>query len=95
MKRSQGTRDPDVVIDARAQRCPVPVIRLARAANETRAGTLLRVLADDPAARADIPAWCRMKGHTVTTTDHDGAEGGTEGAHTAYDVLLGGHGTQR
>ncbi len=25
-------------------------------------GEIVRVLADDPAAANDIPAWCRMKG---------------------------------
>ncbi|AEV82537.1 hypothetical protein ACWT_1518 [Actinoplanes sp. SE50] len=25
-------------------------------------GEIIRVLADDPAAANDIPAWCRMKG---------------------------------
>jgi hypothetical protein len=25
---------------------------------------LIEVLADDPAATFDIPAWCRMRGHT-------------------------------
>jgi TusA-related sulfurtransferase len=24
---------------------------------------VLTVLADDPAARLDVPAWCRMRGH--------------------------------
>lgn len=39
----------------------MPVIALARA---TRAhpGALARLLASDPAAKHDVPAWCRMKG---------------------------------
>ncbi len=30
---------------------------------------MLRVLADDPAAAIDIPAWCRMRGQELLPTD--------------------------
>ena len=49
-------------LDCRGQRCPLPVIALARRLLELPVGGVLRVLADDPAAAADIPAWCRMRG---------------------------------
>lgn len=54
-----------IEIDARGLRCPLPVIRLAQAARDAPAGMLLVVLATDPAARYDIPAWCRMRGHEI------------------------------
>jgi tRNA 2-thiouridine synthesizing protein A len=38
------------------------VIALARRLPELPVGATLRVLADDPAAASDIPAWCRMRG---------------------------------
>ncbi|WP_420118889.1 sulfurtransferase TusA family protein, partial [Micromonospora sp.] len=38
------------VLDGRGQRCPLPVIALARRRPELPVGTGLRVLADDPAA---------------------------------------------
>jgi tRNA 2-thiouridine synthesizing protein A len=50
------------VLDCRGQRCPLPVIALARRLPELPLGTVLRVLADDPAAANDIPAWCRLRG---------------------------------
>ncbi|HLU44279.1 MAG TPA: sulfurtransferase TusA family protein [Natronosporangium sp.] len=50
------------VLDCRGQRCPLPVIALARRLPEVPIGTVVRVLADDPAAANDIPAWCRMRG---------------------------------
>lgn len=53
----------DVVVDARGQRCPLPVITLARRARDLPAGTMVVVLATDPAARHDVPAWARMRGH--------------------------------
>jgi tRNA 2-thiouridine synthesizing protein A len=53
-------REPRV-LDCRGQRCPLPVIELARRLPEVAVGAVLRVLADDPAAAVDIPAWCRMR----------------------------------
>ncbi len=68
-------------VDARGTRCPMPVILAARAAAELAPGDLLVVLADDPAAEADMPAWGRMRGHTVSGVSH--------GDHTAYEVVIG------
>lgn len=50
-----------IVLDCRGQRCPRPVIALAKRIRTAEVGEVLRVLADDPAAANDIPAWCRMK----------------------------------
>ena len=52
----------ELVIDCLGQRCPLPVIMLARRLPDVPVGAVLRVLADDPAAAVDIPAWCRMRG---------------------------------
>jgi cysteine desulfurase len=57
---------PDPValeLDARGKRCPLPVIELARHIADVPVGAVLAVLADDEAARVDIPSWCRMRGH--------------------------------
>ncbi|MEO7061359.1 MAG: sulfurtransferase TusA family protein [Lapillicoccus sp.] len=54
-----------VVLDARGERCPLPVIRLGRLVRELPAGALIRLLATDPAARSDVPAFCRMRGHDL------------------------------
>jgi tRNA 2-thiouridine synthesizing protein A len=52
-------------VDARGLLCPLPVIRLAEAARNAPAGTRIVLLASDPAARYDIPAWCRMRDHEL------------------------------
>jgi tRNA 2-thiouridine synthesizing protein A len=54
-----------LVVDARGSRCPVPVLRLATAVRGLPAGTEATVLATDPAVEHDVPAWARMRGHTV------------------------------
>jgi tRNA 2-thiouridine synthesizing protein A len=50
-----------ITVDCRGQRCPLPVIALAKQIRDVGIGEVVRVLADDPAAANDIPAWCRMK----------------------------------
>ncbi|MFE7509436.1 sulfurtransferase TusA family protein [Promicromonospora sp. NPDC057488] len=61
----------DTLVDARGLRCPLPVIRLAAVAKDLPAGTELTVLSTDPAAKHDVPAWCRMRGHEhVGTREH-------------------------
>jgi tRNA 2-thiouridine synthesizing protein A len=54
-----------IVLDCLGQRCPLPVIALARNIGDVDIGDMVRVLADDPAAANDIPAWCRMKGQEL------------------------------
>jgi TusA-related sulfurtransferase len=51
------------VIDARGRRCPLPILDLARHIGDVEVGATITVEADDPAARPDIQAWCRMRGH--------------------------------
>lgn len=49
------------VLDCRGQRCPLPVIALAKRLPSVEVGDVIRLLADDPAAAYDVPAWCRMR----------------------------------
>jgi cysteine desulfurase len=57
------SEDARVVLDTLGTACPIPVIRLAKAAEQTGPGTLIEVLSDDEGAKVDIPVWCRMKRH--------------------------------
>jgi TusA-related sulfurtransferase len=59
----------EVELDCRGKICPLPVIELARAADALAPGDTVVVLADDPAAAVDIPAWCRMRGHEYLGSD--------------------------
>ncbi|WKX69889.1 cysteine desulfurase/sulfurtransferase TusA family protein [Streptomyces sp. XD-27] len=54
---------PELIVDALGRRCPVPVIELAKVIDDVPVGGVVAVLADDEAARLDIPAWCAMRGH--------------------------------
>jgi tRNA 2-thiouridine synthesizing protein A len=82
-----------IEVDARGLRCPLPVIRLAEAARDAPLGTRIAVLATDPAARHDIPAWCRMRGHDLVEMTEISGEPGTQappapGAHPAYLLFI-------
>ena len=52
-----------LLLDCRGRRCPLPILDLARRIGEVPVGETVTVEADDPAARPDIAAWCRMRGH--------------------------------
>ena len=54
---------PDLELDCRGVRCPLPIIRLAQRIGEVPVGAVVAVVADDPAARPDVAAWCRMREH--------------------------------
>lgn len=54
---------PALTIDALGRKCPIPIIMLAEQIRDVPVGGVIAVLADDPAAYSDVPAWCRMKSH--------------------------------
>ena len=63
------TAPPALTIDALGRRCPVPVILLAERIGEVQVGQLVEVLADDPVAKTDLPAWCALKSQEFVRTD--------------------------
>lgn len=60
------------ILDVRGQLCPIPVIRTQARIADLGAGDMLEVICTDPGAKEDIPAWCRIHGHEVTSIDEDG-----------------------
>ena len=61
-----------IVVDARGHRCPVPSLRLRKAA-EARAGTRLVLLATDPMARIDVPyLMAELGGRVMSVEETDG-----------------------
>jgi len=56
-------------LDCRGMKCPRPIIEIARRIGEVSVGTVVELLADDPAAGADLADWCRMRGQTLLASD--------------------------
>jgi tRNA 2-thiouridine synthesizing protein A len=53
-----------MILDCLGQKCPLPIIELARAFPSVAVGDTVTVLADDPAAEPDLKAWCRLRGQS-------------------------------
>jgi tRNA 2-thiouridine synthesizing protein A len=56
-------------LDCRGVLCPLPVIKLAKALPTVAIGDTVTVIADDPAAATDIPAWCRLRNQELVSAD--------------------------
>jgi tRNA 2-thiouridine synthesizing protein A len=57
--------NPEILVDARGHRCPVPTLRLRRALEDAPAGARVRLYADDPLARIDVPHFAAGAGVAV------------------------------
>lgn len=55
----------EILVDARGHRCPVPTLKLRRALEAAPAGAAVRLLADDPLARIDVPHFAAQVGARV------------------------------
>jgi tRNA 2-thiouridine synthesizing protein A len=66
--------DDEILVDARGHRCPVPTLRLRRALEQAPAGARVRLLADDPLARIDVPHFAGQIGaELLEQGERDGA----------------------
>ncbi|MEM7096614.1 MAG: sulfurtransferase TusA family protein [Pseudomonadota bacterium] len=59
-------------LDARGLLCPMPVIRTQDKIKTLSPGAHLLVTCTDPGTKQDIPAWCRVHGHTLFRQWQDG-----------------------
>ncbi len=63
--------DEDLLLDARGHHCPVPTLRLRRAL-EGAGGRVVRLLADDPMARIDVPHFVQEAGAELVESTESG-----------------------
>ncbi|MCH9816830.1 MAG: sulfurtransferase TusA family protein [Actinomycetia bacterium] len=68
MTAENGLPPADLQIDATGLLCPKPIIELGRAAQRLRSG-IIELVTDDPVARHDVPAWCRMRSAELLHTE--------------------------
>ena len=83
-------RDIDVVVDGADKACGELLLELHSRLRESLPGTRVRLLALDPAAPIDIPAWCHLTGHLYLGRVHASDP-------PAYDLEVGSRprGTER
>lgn len=59
----------ETVVDARGHHCPIPTLRLRKALEAAGPGGRVRLLADDPMARIDVPHFVQEKGYVLLEKD--------------------------
>lgn len=52
-------------LDARGLLCPLPVLKARKRLKDLTQGDVLRMHADDPAARIDVPHFCNESGNIL------------------------------
>lgn len=63
----------EILVDARGHRCPAPTLRLQRALRGAAPGQRIRLLADDPLARIDVPHF--LSGHGARLVESSAEDG--------------------
>ncbi|HEY2179842.1 MAG TPA: sulfurtransferase TusA family protein [Caulobacteraceae bacterium] len=65
------SRKDEIVVDARGHRCPVPTLRLRRAAASAAPGAILILIADDPMVRIDATHFAGEAGLEVLSVEDE------------------------
>ena len=63
-------KEPQAVWDAGDMGCGELVLELRMRLQELKSGEVIKLLASDPGAPEDLPAWCKMTGHSLIKTAH-------------------------
>ena len=58
----------DIEINATGLLCPLPVLKLRKRMANLNSGSIIKILADDPAALIDIPHFCNENKHLLLDT---------------------------
>ena len=56
---------PNESVDARGERCPMPLLMAKRAMRDLPSGAVLEVLSTDAGSERDFESFARLAGHTV------------------------------
>jgi tRNA 2-thiouridine synthesizing protein A len=64
--------DVDCELDVRGLNCPLPILRAKKTLAGMTSGQTLRVLATDPGARQDFPAFAEQSGNLLLARAESG-----------------------
>lgn len=65
---------PDLELDLRGLLCPMPMVKVSQNINSVAVGGVIRAVATDAGAMADIPAWAKSTGNEVLQAEKEGDE---------------------
>ncbi|MGW5264728.1 sulfurtransferase TusA family protein [Microbispora sp. NPDC004025] len=83
MNHHQAPAEADLIVDGTGLLCVTLLLRLCAAIDALRPGAVVHIIATDPAAPLDLPAWCHTTGHTYL--------GPVPGARPVYAVEIAAH----
>jgi tRNA 2-thiouridine synthesizing protein A len=55
----------DLTIDAKGQKCPMPVLLTSRGIKKIQSGQVMLVEATDSGSKSDIPSWAKDTGNEL------------------------------
>ncbi len=59
----------DLQLNCEGMNCPMPIVKLTKAARSLEQGKKIEVKATDLAFKPDLEAWARRMGHTIEEFD--------------------------
>lgn len=65
---------PDLDLDLRGLLCPMPMVKVSQNINKVEVGGVIKAVATDAGAMADIPAWAKSTGNEVLQAEKVGGE---------------------
>jgi tRNA 2-thiouridine synthesizing protein A len=76
-KTSVGTEtaapmtDADEELDVSGYQCPLPVLKASKRLSVMASGSVLRLIATDPAAAIDVPHFCNERHHQLIEFENE------------------------
>lgn len=65
---------PDLELDLRGLLCPMPMVKVSQNITSVPVGGVIRAVATDAGAMADIPAWAKSTGNELLQGEKVGSE---------------------
>ena len=63
--------EEDNILSAQGLRCPEPVMMIRKTIRSMKDGEVLKVIADDPSTKRDIPTFCEFMDHQLLQKEID------------------------
>jgi tRNA 2-thiouridine synthesizing protein A len=64
----------DLELDLKGLLCPLPMVKVSQNITNVPIGGIIRAVATDPGALADIPSWARTTGNEIVKQEQDGSD---------------------